>query len=145
MTPKSVLCTCTGIQLLTYGCIRLTSGSFCRIEYAPERPEWQIEKHRFYVELPGISADFEAAERLKALARCRMSCLCGHVHLWALRAHRLLRLFVLTGDLWEEGEMMRLMKSNMAFIGEDGRMPYENLLRVGQVRPELVVVDPNDS
>ena len=52
---------------------------------------------------------------------------------------------VLSGDLWEEGEMMRLMKSNMAYIGEDGRMPYENLLRVGQVRPELVVVDPNDS
>ena len=26
----------------------------CRIEYAPERPEWEIEKHRFYVELPGL-------------------------------------------------------------------------------------------
>ena len=51
----------------------------------------------------------------------------------------------MAGDLWEEGEMMKLMKSNMAYIGEDGRMPYENLLRVGQVRPELVVVDPNDS
>ena len=48
---------------------------------------------------------------------------------------------VLSGDLWEEGEMMRLMKSNM----EDGRMPDENLRRGGQVRPELVVVDPNDS
>ena len=24
-----------------------------RIEYAPEKPEWQQEKHRFYVELPG--------------------------------------------------------------------------------------------
>ena len=50
-----------------------------------------------------------------------------------------------TGDMWEEGEMMRLVKENMAFVGEDGRMPYENLLRVGQVRPELVVMDPNDS
>lgn len=26
----------------------------CRIEYAPEKPEWQQEKHRFYVELPGM-------------------------------------------------------------------------------------------
>lgn len=25
----------------------------CRVEYAPERPEWQQEKHRFFVELPG--------------------------------------------------------------------------------------------
>lgn len=51
----------------------------------------------------------------------------------------------MAGDLWEEGEMMNLMKSNMAYIGEDGRMPYENLLRIGQVRPELVVMDPSDS
>lgn len=41
--------------------------------------------------------------------------------------------------------MMRLVKDNMAYIDEDGRMPYDNLLLVGQVRPELVVLDPNDS
>ena len=31
----------------------LTQMQCCRVEYAPERPEWQQEKHRFYVELPG--------------------------------------------------------------------------------------------
>ena len=49
------------------------------------------------------------------------------------------------GDVWEEGEMMRLLKSNLAQRTADDRVPYENMLRVGQVRPELVVIDPNDS
>ena len=49
------------------------------------------------------------------------------------------------GDMWEEGEMMRLLKSNLAQRTEDGRVPYLNMLRLGQVRPELVVVDPSDS
>ncbi|KAL3137049.1 hypothetical protein ABBQ32_006634 [Trebouxia sp. C0010 RCD-2024] len=71
------------------------------VDLAPERPEWQQEKHRFYVELPG--------------------------------------------DMWEEGEMMRLLKSNLAQRTEDGRVPYLNMLRLGQVRPELVVIDPSDS
>ncbi|DBB13646.1 TPA: hypothetical protein ACH3X3_000668 [Trebouxia sp. C0006] len=71
------------------------------IEYAPEKPEWQQEKHRFYVELPG--------------------------------------------DVWEEGEMMRLLKGNLAQRTEDNRLPYDNMLQVGQVRPELVVMDPNDA
>lgn len=49
------------------------------------------------------------------------------------------------GDMWEEGEMMRLLKSNLAQRTEDGRVPYLNMLRLGQVRPELVVIDPSDS
>lgn len=39
-----------------------------RIQYAEEVPEWQMEKNRYYVELPG--------------------------------------------DVWEEGELMRLIKDN---------------------------------
>lgn len=49
------------------------------------------------------------------------------------------------GDVWEEGEMMRLVKSNLAQRTEDNRVPYDNMLQMGQVRPELVVMDPNDS
>lgn len=49
------------------------------------------------------------------------------------------------GDMWEEGEMMRLVKSNMAQRTADGRVPYLNMLQYGQVRPELVVLDPVDS
>lgn len=51
----------------------------------------------------------------------------------------------MAGDVWGEGEMMRLLKSNMAQRTEDNRVPYENMLRMGQVRPELVVIDPSDS
>ena len=58
---------------------------------------------------------------------------------------QLVTLSGLAGDVWEEGEMMRLLKSNMAQRTEDNRVPYENMLRAGQVRPELVVVDPSDS
>lgn len=36
----------------------LTDVCTCyRIEYAPEKPEWQQEKHRFYVELPGNACE----------------------------------------------------------------------------------------
>ncbi len=31
----------------------LGHGAGCRIIYAEERPEWQMEKYRFYCELPG--------------------------------------------------------------------------------------------
>lgn len=41
--------------------------------------------------------------------------------------------------------MMRMVKSNLAQRTEDGRVPYLNMLRVDQVRPELVVIDPGDS
>lgn len=41
--------------------------------------------------------------------------------------------------------MMRLVKSNLAQRTEDNRVPYDNMLQTGQVRPELVVMDPNDS
>ena len=47
--------------------------------------------------------------------------------------------------MWEEGEMMRMLKSNLAQRTKDNRVPYENMLRLHQVRPELVVLDPNDS
>ncbi len=33
-----------------------------RIEYAPEKPEWQQEKHRFYVELPGTHTPVRMAD-----------------------------------------------------------------------------------
>lgn len=41
--------------------------------------------------------------------------------------------------------MMRLLKSNLAQRTEDNRVPYDNMLQMGQVRPELVVMDPNDA
>jgi len=50
-----------------------------------------------------------------------------------------------SGDVGEEGEMMRLLKGNLAQRTEDNRLPYDNMLQVGQVRPELVVMDPNDA
>lgn len=53
--------------------------------------------------------------------------------------------FIGSGDVWEEGEMMRLLKGNLAQRNEDNRLPYDNMLQVGQVRPELVVMDPNDA
>ncbi|KAK9817951.1 hypothetical protein WJX72_004798 [[Myrmecia] bisecta] len=71
------------------------------VAYAPELPEWQMEKYRYYVELPG--------------------------------------------DIWEDGYFMDLVKMNQPIINEDGRMPYDHLLKVGQVTTELVVADPNDA
>lgn len=41
--------------------------------------------------------------------------------------------------------MMRLLKNNLPQQTEEGRVPYDNMLQVGQVRPELVVMDPNDA
>lgn len=61
------------------------------------------------------------------------------------RRSKLAKLCDGAGDMWEEGEMMRLLKSNLAQRTEDNRVPYENMLRLNQVRPELVIIDPNDS
>lgn len=75
-----------------------------QIQYAEEVPEWQMEKNRYYVELPG--------------------------------------------DVWEEGELMRLIKDNQekrVMIDGELRIPYGNLLEINQVRPELQVVDPGDA
>jgi len=72
---------------------------------------------------------------------CRASA--SHPYVTSLMSTRLS--FVDSGDVWEEGEMMRLLKGNLAQRTEDNRLPYDNMLQVGQVRPELVVMDPNDA
>ena len=56
----------------------------------------------------------------------------------------------LPGDVWEEGTLMRLIKDNQerrVKINDNGqvRIPYDNLLKLNEVRPELQVVDPGDS
>lgn len=73
--------------------------------------------------------------------QCRVSASQPHVTSLMSKRH----LFVGLGDVWEEGEMMRLLKGNLAQRTEDNRLPYDNMLQVGQVRPELVVMDPNDA
>ncbi len=70
--------------------------------YAPENPEFKMEKYRFYVELPG--------------------------------------------DFWENSPFMDELKYNMAPLrDENGYVKYGDLLQVGQVHPELVMLDPNDA
>lgn len=82
-----------------------TSQKFDRrnpeVMYVDQRPEWQMEKYRFYVELPG--------------------------------------------DLWEEGYFMNLVKVNQVIVDREGYMPYEHMLKEGQVTTELVVLDPSDA
>ena len=54
----------------------------------------------------------------------------------------------LPGDVWEEGTLMRLIKDNQekrVMINGQVRIPYDNLLKLNEVRPELQVVDPGDS
>ncbi len=75
------------------------------------------------------------------MRQCRVSA--SHPYVTSLMSRRCL--FVGSGDVWEEGEMMRLLKGNLAQRTEDNRLPYDNMLQVGQVRPELVVMDPNDA
>ena len=36
---------------------------------------------------------------------------------------------------------MRIIKKNMAQRTADNRIPYENMLQMGQFRPELSIVD----
>ena len=54
----------------------------------------------------------------------------------------------LPGDVWEEGTLLALIKRNQERrVWADGvqRVPYDNLLRLNEVRPELAVVDPGDA
>lgn len=54
----------------------------------------------------------------------------------------------LPGDVWEEGTLMKLIKENQekrVWMNGRLRIPYENMLRLNEVRPELQVVDPGDS
>ena len=54
----------------------------------------------------------------------------------------------LPGDVWEEGTLMELIKSNQerrVLIDGQYRVPYESLLKLNEVRPELQVVDPGDA
>lgn len=55
----------------------------------------------------------------------------------------------LPGDVYSEGTFLALIKraQERRVVDEDGnvRVPYADLLRVGEVRPELEIVDPSDS
>ena len=54
----------------------------------------------------------------------------------------------LPGDVWEEGTLMMLIKDNQekrVMMNGQLRIPYDNLLKLNEVRPELQVVDPGDS
>ncbi|KAL4436128.1 hypothetical protein ABPG77_005576 [Micractinium sp. CCAP 211/92] len=54
----------------------------------------------------------------------------------------------LPGDVWEEGTLMQLIKDNQekrVYIDGVLRVPYDNMLKVHQVRPELQVVDPGNA
>lgn len=54
----------------------------------------------------------------------------------------------LPGDVWEEGTLMQLIKSNQErreWVNGQLRVPYDNLLRLNEVRPELAIIDPGDA
>lgn len=54
----------------------------------------------------------------------------------------------LPGDVWEEGTLMELIKKNQErreWVNGQLRIPYDSLLRLNEVRPELQVVDPGDA
>ena len=52
----------------------------------------------------------------------------------------------LPGDFWENSEFMQELKLNVAPArGRDGRVAYRDMLQVGQVHTELLVMDPGDS
>jgi hypothetical protein len=54
----------------------------------------------------------------------------------------------LPGDVWDEGTLMELIKTNQerwVYVNGQWRVPYDNLLRLNEVRPELQVVDPGDA
>lgn len=54
----------------------------------------------------------------------------------------------LPGDVWEEGTLMELIKRSQerrVWMNGQLRIPYENLLKLNEVRPELQVVDPGDA
>ena len=50
--------------------------------------------------------------------------------------------------MWEEGTLLRLIKQNQEnrmWLHGHIRVPYNSLLRLNEVRPELQVLDPNDA
>ena len=54
----------------------------------------------------------------------------------------------LPGDVWEEGTLLDMIKENQerrVWMNGELRIPYENLLKLNEVRPELQVMDPNDA
>jgi cell division protease FtsH len=54
----------------------------------------------------------------------------------------------LPGDAWAEGTLMRLVKAGQerrVWVDGQLRVPYDSLLRLNEVRPELAVMDPGDA
>lgn len=52
----------------------------------------------------------------------------------------------LPGDFWYNSPFMDELKRNMAPLrNAEGRIAYKDMLQVGQVHPELVVMDPGDA
>jgi len=54
----------------------------------------------------------------------------------------------LPGDVWEEGTLMEIIKRNQerrVYINGQMRIPYDSLLKLNEVRPELQVIDPGDA
>ena len=72
------------------------------VMYGKENPEWNTEKIRYFVELPG--------------------------------------------DAWADGSLMALVKQNMvAHPDAQGRIPYTELCKHNECRPELAVLDPHEA
>ena len=57
---------------IVYACNMLTDLEFCLIRqwYCPEMPEWNMEKYRFYVDLPGEMFDALHLYVCVAVLRC---------------------------------------------------------------------------
>ena len=52
----------------------------------------------------------------------------------------------LPGDAWQDGSLMNLVKQNMvARPDATGHVPYTELMKHNETRPELVVLDPNQA
>lgn len=54
----------------------------------------------------------------------------------------------LPGDVWEEGTLMEIIKRNQerrVYINGQMRIPYDSLLKLNEVRPELQIIDPGDA
>ena len=74
----------------------------CSIMYGKENPEWNTEKIRYFVELPG--------------------------------------------DAWADGSLLSLVKQNMvARPDATGHIPYTELCKHNECRPELSVLDPAEA
>ena len=78
---------------------------------------------------------------------CQSTCRIMHAPQRAEEAMEKYRYYVeLPGDFWENSEFMEELKLNIAPArGRDGRVAYRDLLQVGQVHTELMVMDPGDA